>query len=42
MDDTGRPMGQAMVYMEEVRAGDTNLSHWHTGSNDNYGNEIAQ
>lgn len=27
VDDTGRPMGQAMVYMEEVRAGDTNLSH---------------
>lgn len=24
---TGRPTGQAMVYKEEVRAGDTNLSH---------------
>lgn len=27
VNDTGRPMGRAMVYMEEVRAGDTNLSH---------------
>lgn len=27
VNDTDRPMGQAMVYMEEVRAGDTNLSH---------------
>lgn len=27
VNDTGRPMGQATEYMEEVRAGGTNLSH---------------
>ena len=27
VNDIDRPMGQVMVYMEEVRAGDTNLSH---------------